>query len=287
MKVGPHSFPETNICEVHYLAPPLPQATVIAPSYWQPTASPYGLAYPTTSVVPSATILENARPSPAPTSEMVPAPLISELTATSSVPQELINQVNIAASTNPTFSNLLQLVAAKKATQDQLKTLGLLIQSLANMGAALAVSNNGASAIHTSTANVPSTSSSSGYYRSALQPQPQLPAKEFDLILEFREAPTERWLIPRGCHPTATQSGQDIELRLAISNTGQTPAIQANVNNESQAQHEVPLLLCLHNAPYTLWDTIVRWIGGEDKMKLNTQYLDNLVVLLSLIIPLN
>ncbi|KAF9566085.1 hypothetical protein CPC08DRAFT_704168 [Agrocybe pediades] len=38
--IGPHTFPETNICEVHYLAPAAPQ-TIASPGapYWQPASA--------------------------------------------------------------------------------------------------------------------------------------------------------------------------------------------------------------------------------------------------------
>ena len=43
----------------------------------------------------------------------------------------LISQVNQAAATNPVLQNLLQLAATGRASHDQLKTLGILVQSLA------------------------------------------------------------------------------------------------------------------------------------------------------------
>ena len=43
----------------------------------------------------------------------------------------LIAQVNLAASSDPTLQNLLQVAAAGKASVDQLRSLGVFIQTLA------------------------------------------------------------------------------------------------------------------------------------------------------------
>ncbi|KAF4623497.1 hypothetical protein D9613_002206 [Agrocybe pediades] len=276
--IGPHTFPETNICEVHYLAPAAPQ-TIASPGapYWQPAsaASTSTPSAPVTAAASSASILKTATSSITPAAEMVPAPLISELTSSSPVPQDLIRQVNFAASTDPIFSNLLQLAASKTATQGQVATLGVFIQSLASMSAALASSSTTPAAKPaTPASNEGPSNSVPNYFK--ITPQVQLPVKEFDLILEFREAPSERWLIPRGCHPTITRSGQDLILKVAISNTGQTPAISPNPNDDPKDQ--VPLSFCLCDPPYAIWDSVTRWIGGEDRMKENQQFLDSLVV---------
>lgn len=193
--------------------------------------------------------------------------MINPLTA-DSVPHGLVHQVNLAASTNPILSNLLQLAAARRATPDQLQTLGLLIQSLANIESALAVSN-----IPPAEPPLP-PSSNPNYYR----PQPLV--KDFDLILEYRETPNERWIIPRGCYPVAVQSGSDIMLTVCIIGKQETPSIPLHrvaLDPESPDIADRSVTFTLKNTPFNLWDTIVRWIGGEEKMSLNKKYHDSLV----------
>ncbi len=90
----------------------------------------------------------------------------------------LISQVNAAAAADPIFSNLLQLAAAKTATEDQLQTLGLLIQSLAAIDHAKKIA---------AAASLPVSSVLPVNYN---QPPPvQTPSKPFDLVIEFRETP--------------------------------------------------------------------------------------------------
>lgn len=200
--------------------------------------------------------------------ENVPTPLISSLADVTSITPVLINRVNTAASANPILSNLLQLAAAGHASPDQLKTLGLLIQSLANME------------------ELPAAAASRQQPPTAVNYQRSPPVKDFDLVLEFREAPAERWVFPRvpvyGERKPTPSTNQDILLTTCIpfsvaknsaSDISQQPSIEAST--ESPAQHVVSLRLI--EAPWAIWDTIYRWIGGEDKLKLSKTQIDSLV----------
>lgn len=197
--------------------------------------------------------------------------MIASLSA-DAVPHGLVSQVNLAASTNPILSNLLQLAAARRATEDQLQTLGLLIQSLANIESALAVSN-----MPPPPAQPPLPPSNTNYYRIPTQ----TPVKDFDLILEYRETPNERWIIPRGCYPVATRSESDIKLTVCVIGKQETPSIPLNRVSLDLGTTENPdrsVTFTLKDAPFNLWDTIMRWIGGEEKMNLNKKYHDSLVI---------
>lgn len=173
--------------------------------------------------------------------------------------------MNTAASANPILSNLLQLAAAGHASPDQLKTLGLLIQSLANMEELPAA---------TVSIQQPPTAVNN-YQRSP-------PVKDFDLVLEFREAPAERWVFPRvpvyGERKSTPSTSQDILLTTCIpfsvaNSVPQQPSLETST--ESPAQHVVTLRLI--EAPWAIWDTIYRWIGGEDKLRSNKIQIDSLV----------
>ena len=201
--------------------------------------------------------------------ENVPTPLISSLSDVTSITPVLINRVNTAASANPILSNLLQLAAAGHASADQLKTLGLLIQSLANM-----------EELPSATASIQQSATAANHY------QKSQPIKDFDLVLEFREAPAERWVFPRvpvyGERKSTSSTGQDILLTTCIpfsmvKNSIPDLSQQSSLETatESPAQHIVTLRLI--EAPWAIWDTIYRWIGGEDKLRSNKIQIDNLV----------
>jgi hypothetical protein len=206
--------------------------------------------------------------------EKVSTPLISSLADVTSITPVLINRVNTAASANPILSNLLQLAAAGHASPDQLKTLGLLIQSLANMEEPPAA-----------TASIQQSPTAVNQY------QRSPPVKDFDLVLEFREAPAERWVFPRvpvygERKSTPSTTNQDILLTTCIPfsvaknsapDVSQQPSLETST--ESPAQHVVTLHLI--EAPWTIWDTIYRWIGGEDKLRSNKIQIDSLVCVIS------
>ncbi|PPQ64483.1 hypothetical protein CVT26_002022 [Gymnopilus dilepis] len=272
LEIGPHIFHDTIFYEVQYLAPSVPSslpAQAPPPStnpYWQSTV-PYGSPYSLNPLPSSSATSSNAPTTLTPNSrsDTVSTPLISSLTEASITPvtPSLIHQVNTAAASNPILANLLQLAAANKASEDQIKTLGLLIQSLANMDASLAASQ------------IPSTSQPSHYSR--LPPLP--PLKEFDLVIEFSEAINDRWLVPRGpCyierHPNATGSNGDMDLTICIPDGSRLPT---NDPQSAAPSNNVPVTLHLKDAPFTILDTISRWVGGDEKMKSHKKYLDSLV----------
>lgn len=112
------------------------------------------------------------------------------------------------------------------------------------------------------------------------------PVKDFDLVLEFREAPAERWVFPRvpvyGERKSNPSTSQDILLTTCIpfsvannpvSDVLQEPSLETAT--ESPVQHVVTLHLI--EAPWAIWDTIYRWIGGEDNLRSNKIQIDGLV----------
>ena len=194
-----------------------------------------------------------------------------------SITPVLINRVNTAASANPILSNLLQLAAAGHASSDQLKTLGLLIQSLANMEELPAAT--------TSIQQPPTVVN---------HDQRSPPVMEFDLVLEFREAPAERWVFPRvpvyGERRSNPSTSQDILLTTCIpfsvaknfvSDVSKEPSLETST--ESPVQHVVTLHLM--EAPWAIWDTIYRWVGGEDKLRSNKIQIDSLVCVIFFYLP--
>ena len=121
LQIGPHFFMDTTMFEVHYRPFPVAVSQLTTFAY-QPPGNPS----------PQAVHQPQTLSSPSPTSAGESTALLSSLSSTLPVPPSLISQVNAATTSNPTLASLLQLAASGRATPDQLKTLGLLIQSLAS-----------------------------------------------------------------------------------------------------------------------------------------------------------
>ncbi|KAF9481667.1 hypothetical protein BDN70DRAFT_875969 [Pholiota conissans] len=311
MTVGPLDFPDTILYEVNYLASQVPPSSgAQSPSsnpYWQSTVgyqptysyTPSTLSTPVPTV-PTPTVATTAAPSPAstpaiatssantpsvpvPELERVPTPLISSLTPgpVSTITPSLISQVNAAAAANPILANLLQLAAAGDATQDQLKTLGLLIQSLAAMDSAATTAQ--AAAVAPQQQPYQPTTPHANYYPT----NAHLPVKPFDLVIEFRETPGDRWLFPRGTvyaerklDASTSNKNADIRLITCLSNDGKMAVQLTDQIVEDSVGGNSGLYttsLVLKEAPLSIWDTIFRWIGGPEKNDVNKKHLDNLV----------
>ncbi|KAG6840918.1 hypothetical protein C0991_003260 [Blastosporella zonata] len=204
---------------------------------------------------------------------------MTSLTSVTTITPTLINQVNSAASSNPTLANLLQLAAAGHASPEQLKTLGLLIQSLATSEA---------------TQPIPPSLPAS----SSLPPLPILPStpaatvsvapvKEFDLVLEFRENPIDRWIFPRGvvtCERTIDLPATHALSRTVIKACLPFSKPKISVSTASEQPHpvnsldEVPqvAIFTLERTPLAVWDTISRWVGSPEKLQLNKTKLEGI-----------
>ena len=198
-------------------------------------------------------------------------PLLASLPPTLLVTQTLVTQVNQAASSNPTLANLLQLAVAGKASPDQLKTLGLLIQSLAGSQSTEADATQPST--NPAQPKVQSNTSTSTTPTPVPQYQLQPPSREFDLVLDFKETPTDRWTFPRGparCEfipmPGSSCAFGDILVTTAVPFTS-TSAPQSTAG--SAATSEIPsaakqtVTFRFKSANTAVWDTMSRWIGSR------------------------
>ncbi|SJL06254.1 uncharacterized protein ARMOST_09590 [Armillaria ostoyae] len=252
LEVGPHIFSGTTFSEVHYLSSQPPSQVPQSYQSYQSTSSSnnsswtsYGNTYSTNA--PQAP--------PQPNESQSSAPLLSSLSSVTIITPALIHQVNSAASSNPTLANLLQLAAAGKASPDQLQTLGLLIQSLAHSPAVM--SQNA----------MPSPS------------YPPPPAKEFDLVFEFQETSSERWILPRGpalCErkidSSVTDAAYDIIITTCLAPTSDSTVAATPIDDKAEV-----VTFRLIKAPLPVWDMVSRWVGGEEKMKESRVILDQLM----------
>ncbi|KIJ66326.1 hypothetical protein HYDPIDRAFT_166593 [Hydnomerulius pinastri MD-312] len=262
---------DTTVFEVHYHLVPVtsaPPATFVYHSTpagsWQTGSEQKALAAPkmdsASSPLPSSTAVADSS-----------NPLLSSLSA-APVSQALITQVNAAALSNPTLANLLQMAAAGRASPDQLKTLGLLIQSLANSPA---MDLDVTPAPSQTTPSRSDAQPGSGPIAPTMTPQYQLqvPVQDFDIVLEFREAPSDRWLFPRGpatCEFTSTSGDSgaigDITLSTIVPFAPVAPApIAPGVENSSTSDNATRQVVTFQfrMASSFVWDSISRWVGPK------------------------
>ncbi|KAJ6621152.1 hypothetical protein B0H10DRAFT_1790444, partial [Mycena sp. CBHHK59/15] len=248
IEIGPHIFSDTTFFEVQYMTP------TTAPT--PPFLNHRGNRLRTAPIHQNAPAIQHST-----------SPLLSSLTSVTTITPALINQVNSAAASNPTLANLLQLAAAGKASPEQLKTLGLLIQSLAVPESSEAL---------TSAANL--MKSTPQAYPSAFT---DTSVKDFDLVFQFQETSYERWILPRGpviCEKVAdtrtTEFAYDIVLTLALQLPGLSQGPPEVANTDKSASQVVSIRL--KRPPPAIWETIWRWVGGEEKLNENRIILDNL-----------
>lgn len=316
-QVGPHIFPDTSVYEAHYLnstpVPQLPRSSPnqppastwqTAPSFRAPTYTPY-FPYATSAAPSSAT--------PYPSVQRASTPLVSAVASETPITPALINRVNDAASTDPILANFLQLAASGRASSDQLKTLALLIQSLASAQSspipASALSSVSGSEPHSilnllsgqTPSSTPSSSTPATPPSSATYPYPSngppTPAqtstptglqtpKEYDLVLEFPERPYDRWLMPRVpvvCERIpSTGNVEAILLIFALpfpKKTQEEPESAEPATSTSTDLAQEVVQFRITKVHQNFWDNLLKWAGGPTKVESNRRILEKMVSL--------
>ncbi|KAJ6575329.1 hypothetical protein B0H19DRAFT_1128177 [Mycena capillaripes] len=263
IEIGPHTFSETSFYEAQYHPPAPPPTPAFIQSPWQ--SSQY------TGYVPYGHPNPNPNPQAASQTPAVQhtSPLLSSLTSMTAITPSLINQVNAAAASSPTLANLLHLAAAGQGSPEQLKTLGLLIQSLAAPESQQALSS--AANLMKSSAPAPAPP----------YPPVVLAPKEFDLVFQYYETSYERWILPRGpviCEKVADTRTPDLSYDIVLTMALQPPRVPRSsgevVDLEKPSSQVVTIRL--KRPPPAVWETIWRWVGGEEKLKENRIILDDL-----------
>jgi hypothetical protein len=297
-EIGPHTFRDTAIFEVHYL--PLQAALSAQPVYVQQpihSSSPNWSAYGGISYSPNEQHSSAGASSTSdPVTQNASTPLLSSLASSVSITTGLISEVNAAAASNPTLANLLQLAATGKANQEQLKSLGLLIQSLAaNQNPS--AENSGRGSTSAFSGSLPQQKSenlkSQGTYAHSIStsfrpdsqniPQPYLFSKEFDLVLEFHGASSDRWILPRGsvvCERIPGAICSDILISTTVPSSQRLIIDKVLEEGLESVSEEIPpnvVTFRIRRASPVVWDTVYRWAGGEEKMAKSRRILEELV----------
>ena len=305
-QVGPHTFPDTSVYEAHYLNPtpvpqvPRPVATQPSTSTWQ-TAPPYRVPTYTPYFPYGASAALSVAPYP--TVQRASTPLVSAVASETPITPALINRVNDAAATDPILANFLQLAASGRASSDQLKTLALLIQSLASAQASALGGVSGPQPLSAlNLLGVQTPSSTPGPSASPTPPSsvthphpnndpptpaqtsapttPQTP-KEFDLVLEFPERPYDRWLVPRVpvvCERTPSAGNiEAILLLFALPFPKKKEGDAESTTSTSTDPPQEVVQFRITKVHQALWANLLNWAGGSAKVETNRQILEKIV----------
>ena len=177
-------------------------------------------------------------------------------TSSSYVTPALSAKVQLAAETNPTLANLLNAVINHVATDEEVKRLGVLIRQLEDIP-------------DLGSPGIPPPSPTPPIPARAVSPKP------FDLILEFHEKPSDRWTLPRGdvfCERVGVAEGAwaryaDVIITTCITPSGgpSEPATSDEPLPDSLAPDVVSLRFS--RVPQSLWELLVDWAGGPQKME--------------------
>jgi hypothetical protein len=108
--------------------------------------------------------------------------------------------------------------------------------------------------------------------------------KEFDLVFQYYETSYERWILPRGpviCEKVADTRTPGLTYDIVLTMALQLPPKAAQpsvavVDTESPSSQVVTIRL--KRPPPAIWETIWKWVGGEEKLNENRKILDGLKV---------
>ncbi|KAH9954402.1 hypothetical protein BC827DRAFT_1143851 [Russula dissimulans] len=252
--VGPHSFPDTSVYEAHYL-PSTPVPEQPRPTY--------------TSYFPYGTSSATGYPS----LQRASTPLVSAVASETPITPALITRVNDAAATDPILANFLQLAASGRATSDQLKTLALLIQSLA--------SAQSSSMPGSALGNISGFEPLAALNLLNYLPTGSRTPKEFDLVLEFPERPYDRWLVPRVpvvCERRPSVGHIEAILLLFALPFPKKPdgESESATSTSSDLPQEV-VQFRITKVHQAFWESLLNWAGGPTKVETNRHILEKIV----------
>ncbi|KAI0375148.1 hypothetical protein BV20DRAFT_1110334 [Pilatotrama ljubarskyi] len=231
LHVGPHVFSDTAIYEVHYLPTPADQE-----------------ADGMRSSLPSSSTQHTSSSNVQTSLASIPFPSGTYVTPA------LSSKVAIAAESDPTLANLLSAVIKRTASEDQVKTLGFLIQSLESVP--------------------PFGPNSASVDQSPVQsPHRATSPKPFDIVLEFHERPSDRFILPRGtvvCELAPSKSGSAYRASDMII-TCCLPFLGTASTDEETDPVVSPEVVSfrLSRVSQALWDLMVTWAGGPQKIEEN------------------
>ncbi|EIW64249.1 uncharacterized protein TRAVEDRAFT_61929 [Trametes versicolor FP-101664 SS1] len=236
LHVGPHVYHDTAIYEVHYLPAVEPIAEGLQ-TIQQPFSTP-----PATASSSGVQTSLSAIPFPAGT-YVTPA---------------LSSKVSVAAQSNPVLANLLKAVISRTATDDQVKTLGLLIQSL-----------EGVQALEQPNPTL------LGMSAAQFSARPSSP-RPFDVVLEFHERSSDRFILPRGdvvCELAAPKTESPYKASDAIITCcvpfANAASLQPTTPGAEPPDNDTPEVVSfrISRVSHAVWELLFTWAGGPQKIE--------------------
>jgi hypothetical protein len=181
---------------------------------------------------------------------------------------DLVARIHYEASVNPIFATKFRLAVDPNATPEQIRNFAFALPHLPGVKVSGAPTSL---TLSTEQVRLP-------------------PVREWDLVIEFKEAPNERWLIPRGtlasCSRLVSKDSSclpdvSLTLRLPLPQTQPKSTNSAEQNpsteNSTSDAGPRPVKFILHQTPNAVYDLILNWIGGDDKNRENAAALAKIV----------
>lgn len=255
--VGPHIFADTNFYEVQYLPDQTHGQTGLLMNQPPPMTLTRMQAIPPRMI--DMQFIERFYP--------VLVPLFQWVQNPNDHP-EVGARIENAMASDSSFNRLVLSVLAGTVTTQELQTL-----------APMAVQ------VYPSTVSLPTSTSTTLKQYQFPESVPSTPSlKPFDLVVEFKEAPSERWLIPRGPAILERKNDKDATLTLCLpfdkaSMTDTQP--QADAQNAKQSEAEdsrEAVSLLLRDVPPFIAEMLALWIGGQESVDRNRAIIDGLVI---------
>ncbi len=170
----------------------------------------------------------------------------------------LSSKVSVAAQSNPVLANLLKAVISRTATDDQVKTLGLLIQSLEGVQS---LEQPNPTLLGMSTAQFSPRSSS---------------PKPFDIVLEFHERSSDRFILPRGdvvCELAAPKTespyrASDVIITCCVP-FANAASLQTTPLHTEPPDNVTPEVVSfrISRVSQAVWELLSTWAGGPQKIE--------------------
>ncbi|KAF9454084.1 hypothetical protein P691DRAFT_798360 [Macrolepiota fuliginosa MF-IS2] len=249
--VGAHHFRDTIFYEVHYMQPASAVPALQAPSTSTPTTS-YSSYFTITVPVTTPQV-----PGSSEDQDLSQLKLALGGGMEYTISADLVARIHHEASVNPIFATKFRLAVEPNATQEQIRNFAFALPHLPGVRV---------------------TGAPTSLTLSTEQQVRLPPVREWDLVIEFNEAPNERWLIPRGtlasCSRLVSKDGSDksdvsFTLKLPLPETQPKPTNADEAGASEKASSDLvpprPVKFELHQAPNTVYDLIINWIGGNDK----------------------
>ena len=167
----------------------------------------------------------------------------------------LSSRVATAAQTDPILANLLSSVINRTATAEQVKRLGVLVRQL-----------EGIPELEPSNASPAPSPAAPPPFR-PVSPKP------FDIILEFHEKPSDKWILPRGgvfIERVGVAEGIWTKYADVTITTTMTPSsLPVDPSGEQAPNTPAAEVMSFRfsRIPQSLWELFLVWAGGPQKME--------------------